>query len=345
MNNDFVLVTGGTSFVGVHVIVKLLQAGFSVRTTVRSLTREASVRGMLRYAGVEAGDRLSFVEADLTHDGGWSEAVAGCDFVHHVASPFPASVPKDENELIVPAREGTLRVLRAAQQAGVRRVVLTSSFAAIGYGHPPDRTDPFTERDWSNLDSPHIGAYQKSKTLAERAAWDFVSREGCSLELASINPVGIFGPALGREVGTSIGIIRDILKGKLPGMPRIRTGIIDVRDVAELHVRAMTSPNAAGNRYLATASDFVPMVEIPRILRNALGPAASRAKARELPDFIVRLVALYDQSARMVVPELGKQKHASNAKAREDFDWTPITNEEAISSSGRSVLDLGIINA
>ena len=342
MSADLILVTGGTGFVGSHLLLKLLHAGYSVRTTVRSLDREASLRAMLRKAGVEAGENLSIVRADLTHDQGWQAAVARCRFVHHVASPFPAAVPKDENELIVPAREGTLRVLRAAHQAGVQRVVLTSSFAAIGYGHDRNRTAPFTEEDWSNIDSPDIGAYQKSKTLAERAAWEFVSGEGRGLELVSVNPVGIFGPALGPDIGTSIGIIRDMLKGKYPGVPRIPTGIIDVRDVAELHIRAMTFPHAAGQRYLATASDFIPMVEIARFLQNALGPAASRIKARELPNFIIRLVALYDKTARLIVPELGKTKHASNVKARTTFDWAPISNEEAIASSGRSVMDLGL---
>ena len=253
MPNDLVLVTGGTGFVGVHVVLRLLQASYTVRTTLRSLEREAEVREMLRYAGVDAGERLSFARADLMHDEGWPEAVAGCRFVHHVASPFPAAPPKDENELIVPAREGTLRVLRAARDAGVQRVVLTSSFAAIGYGHDRKRTTPFTENDWSNPDSPDTPAYQKSKTLAERAAWDFIAQEGRGMELASVNPVGIFGPTLGRDVGTSVGIIQNLLEGKLPGMPRIRIGLVDVRDVAELHVRAMTS-QGGGRAYPAEKS-------------------------------------------------------------------------------------------
>ncbi len=343
MSNDLVLVTGGSGFVGVHTILRLLQAGYPVRTTVRSLEREAEVREMLRYGGVEAGDRLSFARADLMRDEGWPEAVAGCRFVHHVASPFPATPPKDENELILPAREGTLRVLGAARDAGVQRVILTSSFAAIGYGHDRKRTAPFTEEDWTDPDSPETPAYQKSKTLAERAAWDFVAREGGGMELVSINPVGIFGPTLGRDVGTSIGIVQNLLEGKLPGMPRIRIGLVDVRDVAELHFRAMTSPAAAGQRFLATASDFIPLVDVARILRENLGAAASRVKARELPDFLVRLVAMFDKNARLVVPELGLDKHGSNAKARAAFNWTPITNEEAITSSGRSLLELGMV--
>lgn len=345
MSNNLVLVTGGTGFVGVHVVLRLLQAGYQVRTTVRSLEREAEVRSMLRHADVEAGDRLSFARADLMHDAGWPEAVAGSRFVHHVASPFPAAAPKDENELILPAREGTLRVLRAARDAGVQRVLLTSSFAAIGYGHSPKRTAPFTEDDWTDPNSPDTPAYQKSKTLAERAARDFIAREGHGMELVSINPGGIFGPTLGRNVGTSIGIVQNLLEGKLPGMPRIRIGLVDVRDVAELHLRAMTSPAAAGQRYLTTAGDFIPLVELARILRRNLGPAASRVKARELPDFLVRLVALFDRNVGLVIPELGKDKHGSNAKARAALNWTPITNEEAITASAQSLLDLGIVKA
>ena len=345
MPNDLVLVTGGTGFVGVHVVLRLLQAGYTLRTTVRSLEREAEVRSMLGYGGVEAGERLSFTRADLLRDEGWFEAARGCRFVHHVASPFPATAPKDENELIVPARDGTLRVLRAARDANVQRVVLTSSFAAIGYGHDRKRTAPFTEEDWSDPKSPDTPTYHKSKTLVERAAWDFIAREGRGMELVSVNPVGIFGPTLGRDLGTSIEIIQRLLEGKLPGMPRIRVGLVDVRDIAELHLRGMTSDKAAGQRFLATASDFVPLVEVARILRNNLGAAAKRVKARELPDVLVKLVALFDKNARLAVPELGIDKNGSNAKARTTLDWTPITHEEAIISSGRSLLDLGLVKA
>src|SRR5438270_6409410 len=190
-----VLVSGGSGFVGAHCILQLLAAGYQVRTTVRNLKREADVRSMLQQGGVDAGDRLSFVAADLERDAGWSAAVAGCDYVLHVASPFPANVPKDENELIIPAREGALRVLRAARDAGVKRVVLTSSFAAIGYGQTPQAA-PFNETNWTDPNSPGVSAYAKSKTLAERAAWDFVAQQGERLELSVVNPVGVFGPVL-----------------------------------------------------------------------------------------------------------------------------------------------------
>src|SRR6202453_2985082 len=214
-----VLVTGGAGFIGAHSILQLLAAGHQVRTTVRNLKRESDVRAMLSQGGAEPGGRLSFAAADLESDAGWGAAVVGCEFVLHVASPFPSTVPKDENELIVPAREGALRVLRAARDAGVKRVVLTSSFAAIGYGQPP-RTAPFDETNWTNVDGGDVRAYPKSKTLAERAAWDFIAKEGGALELSVVNPVGIFGPVLGPDYSTSILLVQRLMDGAMPGCPR-----------------------------------------------------------------------------------------------------------------------------
>src|SRR5689334_20811947 len=206
MSGELVLVTGGSGFLAAHCILRLLEQGYTVRTTVRSLAREPEVRAMLAVGGAVHTDRLSFAAADLTRDAGWPEAVAGCDYVLHLASPFPPSQPKNEDELIIPARDGALRALRAARDAGVKRVVLTSSFAAIGYGHEPtDR--PFTEETWTDLNG-HVSAYAKSKTLAERAAWDFVAREGGALELSVINPVGVLGPVFGPDVSTSIQIVQ-----------------------------------------------------------------------------------------------------------------------------------------
>jgi len=247
-----VLVTGGTGFVAAHCLIQLLAAVHETRTTVRSLSREGEVRAMLRQGGTgDVGERLTLFSADLNADAGWAEAAAGCDYVLHVASPFPSTAPKDENELIAPARDGALRVLRAARDAGVKRVVLTSSFAAVGYGHD-DRTASFTEENWTNLNGSRVEPYPKSKTIAERAAWDFIAREGGGLELATINPVGIFGPALGADYATSILIVKRLMDGSVPGCPDIWSGIVDVRDVAELHLRAMTEPAAAGQRFLGS---------------------------------------------------------------------------------------------
>jgi nucleoside-diphosphate-sugar epimerase len=341
---SIVLVTGGSGFIGSHSILQLLAAGHQVRTTVRSLKREGDVRAMLKQGGVEPGERVSFVAADLESDAGWSEAVAGCDYVLHVASPFPASVPKNDDELIVPAREGALRVLRAARNAGVKRVVLTSSFAAIGYGQPL-QTKPFDETNWTNPDGEGATAYVKSKTLAERAAWDFIAREGGGLELSVVNPVGVFGPVLGRDYSTSILIVQRMLDGALPGCPKLYFGAVDVRDTVDLHIRAMTHPAAKGERFLAVAGDFLSMLGIAKVLKEHMGAAANKVPMRELPNWLVRLASLRDPAVRLILPELGKMKNGTNAKARRVLGWSPRSNEESILATGESLVRLGLLKS
>ncbi|MDE1146412.1 MAG: aldehyde reductase [Azospirillaceae bacterium] len=338
-----VLVTGGTGFVGAHCLIQLLEAGHAVRTTVRNLAREGDVRAMLAQGGAgDVGDRLALYAADLTQDAGWSQAMEGCDFVLHVASPFPDRAPKDENELIIPARDGALRVLRAARDAGVKRVVLTSSFAAIGYGHE-SRTAAFTEDDWTNLGSPRVQPYQKSKTIAERAAWDFIAREGGGLELAVVNPVGIFGPVLGPDYSTSILVVKRLLDGSIPGCLDLWFEAVDVRDVAALHLKAMTEPAAAGNRYLATAGLTVSMRDVAGILRDNLGAAAAKVPTRVLPSPLLRVLSLFDAQVRAVMPELGKRKSASYEKAHRDLGWQPRSTRDAILGTARSLLDLKLV--
>ena len=337
-----VLVTGGSGFIGSHAILQLLNAGHRVRTTVRSLQREPDVRSMLKQGGSDTGDRLSFVAADLEQDVGWPAAVAGCDYVLHVASPFPASVPRHDDELIVPAREGAMRALRAARDAGVKRVVLTSSFAAIGYGHPP-QDKPFDETYWTNPDAPGTTAYVKSKTIAERAAWDFISKEGGSLELSVVNPVGVFGPVLGPDYSTSILIVQRMLDGALPGCPKLYFGVVDVRDTVDLHLRAMTHPAAKGERFLAVAGDFMSILQIARILKEHMGAAARRVPTRELPNWLVRLASLRDPAVKQILPELGKTKNATNAKARRILGWSPRSNEESILATAESLIKLGLV--
>ena len=342
MSNELILVTGGSGFIAMHCIAKLLGAGHRVRASVRSLKREAEVRATLKAASADAGDRLSFVAADLTADAGWAEAAAGCDYVLHVASPFPLNVPKHEDDLIVPAREGALRVLRASRDAGVKRVVLTSSFAAIGYGHPQlDR--PFNEHDWSKPEGEGVTAYAKSKTLAERAAWDFMAREGGSMELAVVNPVGVFGPVLGADISTSIEIVKRMLDGALPAVPRITFGVVDVRDVADLHLLAMTHPEAAGERFLAVAGEFVSIRDIGLILKRRLGEVARRVPTRELPDWLLRVVAVFDGSVGQIVPELGKRKTAVSDKARRVLGWSPYSTEDAVVATAESLVALGLL--
>ncbi len=337
-----VLVTGGSGFIGAHTILQLLAGGHQVRTTVRSLKREGDVRAMLKVGGVEAGNRLSFIAADLEKDAGWREAVAGCEYVLHVASPLPPSVPKNEDELIVPAREGTLRVLRASRDAGVRRVVLTSSFAAIGYGYK-SRTAPFNETDWTDLDGEVVAPYQKSKTLAERAAWDFMAKEGAALELSVVNPVGVFGPVLGPDYSASILIVQRMMDGALPGAPQLYFGVVDVRDVADLHIRAMAHPAAKGERFLAIAGDFMSMLDIAKVLKARMGAAGKKAPTRELPNWLVRIAALRDPAIRLILPELGKLKNASNEKAKRLLGWAPRSNEESIVATAESLVRLGLL--
>jgi nucleoside-diphosphate-sugar epimerase len=337
-----VLVTGGSGFIGSHCIVQLLAAGHDVRTTVRNLGREADVRAMLKEGGAAKSDRLSFHAADLEKDAGWRDAVDGCDYVLHVASPFPPTAPAHEDELIVPARDGALRVLRAARDSGVKRVVLTSSFAAIGYGHAP-RPTPLDERDWTDPATPGLSAYVKSKTIAERAAWDFIAREGNGLELAVINPTGVMGPVLGPDFSTSIALVKRMLDGAMPGCPKLYFGIIDVRDVASQHILAMTAPQAKGERFLSVSGHFIRIIDIANILRRRCGDAARKVPTRELPNFLVRLAALRDSGVRQFVGELGKERDATSEKSHRLLGWSPRSAEDAIVATAESLLRLALV--
>jgi nucleoside-diphosphate-sugar epimerase len=334
-----VLVTGGSGFIAAHCILQLLESGYRVRATLRNPARESEVRATLAAGGTDPADRVSFVAAALESDAGWADAVSGCEYVLHLASPFPAGAPRHPQDLIVPARDGAVRVLRAARAAGVQRVVLTSSFAAIGYGHPPG-SGPFDETWWSNVEGP-VSAYVKSKTLAERAAWDFVRRHG-GPALSVVNPVFVLGPVLGPDLSTSIEVIRRMMAGGMPAVPRLYFGVVDVRDVAALHLLAMTHPSAAGERFLCAAGDFLSLAEIAHTLRQALG-AAARVPTRELPDWLLRVAALFSGSVREILPELGKRKNGSHAHARRLLDWTPRSNEECIVATGESLLSRGLV--
>ncbi len=337
-----ILVTGGSGFLASHCLVQLALAGHRLRATLRNPSREPEVRGLLKAGGAEPGVGLTFHRADLMSDDGWAEAAKGCDFVLHVASPFPAGVPKSEDELIVPAREGALRVLRAAREAGVKRVVQTSSFAAIGYGHPKVEGS-FTEKDWTDPAGPGVSAYAKSKTIAERAAWDFIAREGGGVELATVNPVGIFGPLLGPDFATSILLVKRLLDGSVPGCPKLNFGVVDVRDVADLHVRALSDPAAKGERFLAVAGDFMSIKDMALALKARLGAAAARVPTRELPNWLVRAVALFDPQVRQLTPELGVSKNATSAKAQALLRWSPRPREEALVATAETLEKLGLL--
>lgn len=331
-----VLVTGGSGFLGAHTIVQLLQQGYAVRTTVRSLKREAEVRAMVAAGGADAGDRLTFIEADLGADAGWATAVEGVGHLLHLASPFPTAAPKNEDELIVPARDGTLRVLRAARDAGVKRVVLTSSFAAIGYGHPG--AGPFDETVWTDTGAP-IRPYIKSKAVAEKAAWEFVEREGNGLELAVINPTGIFGPALGPDYSGSLGVVKALLDGQLPFLPDTRFGVADVRDVAALHLLAMRDPRAAGGRFIASGG-YSSFADIAGILRDGLGDQASKVPTRSIPTWLLKALAVFVKPLRELSADAGVRREPRLGKAVRLLGWRTRPIEETILDTARSLLAL-----
>ncbi|GLY29357.1 aldehyde reductase [Kineosporia sp. NBRC 101731] len=338
MSAQRVLVTGGSGFIAGHCILQLLGRGYSVRTTVRSLEREAVVRSVLAAAGVSDGADLSFVAADLLSDAGWPEAVAGCDVVLHIASPVAPGGVKDENDVILPARDGTLRVLRAARDAGVRRLVLTSSFHSVAWGHPHDRGRTFTEADWGVVDGPGMDAYGKSKTLAERAAWDFVAAQAGALELTTILPTAVMGPVMGPQISGSNGLVQRILDGALPGYLNLFFPIVDVRDVAAAHVAALDAEGAAGERFLVSGDPAISMKQVGEILRERLGDAAPHLLTRSIPDFVVRFGALFSAEFRPVVPNLGHARQASNAKARRVLGFEPRPAEESIVDTARSLI-------
>ena len=330
-----VLVSGGSGFLGGWCITTLIDQGHRVRTTIRDLDRAPDIRAKL-CPNLDHPSRLEFFEADLTADAGWAEAVAGCDYVLHVASPFPDSQPKDPDELIVPARDGALRVIRAALQAGVKRVVMTSSTAAIRNGDDDSHSGPYTEEDWTDPDRPGLSPYPRSKTIAERAAWDLVDRSGDRDRLAVVNPSAILGPVQGDEMSFSLQIIQRMLKG-MPGVPELGFGFVDVRDVADLHLRAMTSPEAGGQRFIASGP-FLWLSEVSRILREALPEAAAKAPQRKVPKPVVRLMGLFDPGIRSIVGDIGHETSYSAAKAESVLGWKARPIEETIADCANSLI-------
>jgi dihydroflavonol-4-reductase len=301
------------------------------------------VRAMLE-GEVDVGDRLSVHVADLTDDAGWEDAIGGCDYVLHVASPFPPQQPKDPDELIVPARDGALRVLRAALAAGVKRVVLTSSAVAVANsGKPPSSGDAFTEEDWSDPANPDLTPYGRSKTIAERSAWDFVNDKGETARLAVVNPSAIVGPVLSDDRSYSLQVVERLLAG-MPGVPQLGFSFVDVRDVADLQLRVMTAPEAAGERFLG-AGPFLWMSEVAEILRARLGPAAAKVPTRKVPNFVVRAMARFDPGLRTVVGDLGKRRAFSSEKAEARLGWSPRPIEETLVETAESLMRVGAVAA
>ncbi|WP_444438775.1 SDR family oxidoreductase [Pseudomonas sp. A6] len=341
MIEERVLVTGGTGFIAQHCILALLRGGYRVRTTVRSLVRETEVRANLREGGIDCGDQLSFVTADLEQDTGWAEAVAGCRYVLHGASPTPTGLHASEDDWVRPAVAGNLRVLRAARDAGVTRVVLTSAFGAICAGRG-EMQRPFDETDWSDLSASNVWLYQKSKTLSERAAWDFIVREGNGLELSAVNPTAVLGPVLGPDYSHSVRSITNMLDGQR-GCPKINCGFVDVRDVADLHVLAMTHPAAKGERFLAIAGESLWMIDVAKVLRRRMGASARKVPTWELPNWLVRLAALRNPGLKGIATLLGRNMNATSEKAIRLLGWTPRSSEEAIVASAESLIRLGLL--
>lgn len=334
---DTVLVSGGSGYIAGFLIRQLVTEGWRVHTTVRNLAREGGVRKVLAVDD----SRLHFFAADLNADAGWAEATAGCSHVAHVASPLPAGVPGDPNELIVPARDGALRALRAAKAAGVRRFVMTSSVAAISYGRGRG-THHFTEADWTLLEQPRLTPYIRSKTIAERAARDWVAKEGGGIEFCTINPSVVLGPVWSADYSASVTIVKRLLDGSMSACPDIGFGVVDVRDVADLHVRALKAPGMAGERFIASGR-FMKLREIAEVLRAELGPQARKVTTRNLPDWAVRMAALFNPLARAVIGELGSVRHQDASHAKAVLGWAARPVEQSIADTARSLIERSIV--
>lgn len=336
-----VLVTGITGFIGSHIAIQLLNAGYFVRGTMRNLDRQESIFNILSDNAINT-DKLEFIKGELTVPEDWDKALEGMDYVMHVASPLPFDLKNDANDLIIPAREGTLNVLRAANKHKVKRVVLTSSVAAIGHGHK-EKNRTFTEEDWTNLDSKKdTPPYVQSKTIAESEAWKYINRSDVQTEMAVINPGYVLGPLLEKDFSDSAEIVRKVLAGEIPGLPKIKFPLVDVRDVAEMHLWAMESPIAAGQRFICVnrSSSYQ---EIAKILKEGFPEFGKRIKTFELPDFFILLYGLFDKETKAIRVELGRIRTYDSSKAQKMFNWKPRTNKEAILSMAESMVKFGVV--
>ena len=341
MTKQIVLLTGISGFIGLHIAKQLLEQGFHVRGSIRNMKKTQSIKNTLENASVNVNE-LSFVELDLTSDKGWDNAAEGCDYVMHVASPYAAAEPKHEDEMIKPAVDGSLRALRAAKKAGVKRVVLTSSTMTMMATMKSGEIGP---NDWADTNAKEIGTYAKdigtyakSKTLAEQAAWKFMEEQDSAMELVTVHPGGVFGPALGDDIsGQSMSMIEQMLRGKVPMLANVAIPMVDVRDVANVHVQAMTHTKAAGQRIIASRSEAIHLKEIAKILKEHgyKGPST-----RVAPNLLIRIMSLFDSEAKGMVGLLNMNISADNSKALELFDWTPRPFSETVLDAAASVIKI-----
>ena len=327
-----VLVTGASGFIAEHCIIELLKNGYSVKGSLRTMNREQEVRDAVKTETDDA--KLEFCKLDLLEDDGWEDAMWDCDYLMHVASPFVIEDPKDENELIKPAKEGTLRALNAAKKAGIKRVVLTSSVAAVN-SHMMSGTSDHTT--WTDINSKYVTPYQKSKTIAEKAAWDFYNNQDNSnkMELAVINPGGVMGPQLGNDLGgASTQIVSQLISGKFPMIPALSFPFIDVRDVAILHLKAMTTPDADGKRFIAAHSKPTWMYEVAEVLSAA---GYEKIKLKKAPSFMLKLIGLFDNKTKSLVPMLDKYVPCDNSQTVKILNWEPMPWEQAFIEHAKSI--------
>jgi len=342
-NSTTVLVTGGTGFVGMRILFTLLQQGYLVRTTVRDLKSKRKITETLGNHGITNLQNLSFIEAELTRDQNWAEAMQGCTYVLSVASPVFFDQPRNESEAIRPAVDGIRRILKFAKQVGVKRVVMTSNFGAVGFSQT-DKTRETTEADWTDINLKGLSVYEKSKTLAEKAAWEFIRNEGGSLELATINAVAIYGPALDVHVSGSFHLLTNLLDGSMKFVTNIPLNVVDVRDVADLHIKAMMTPEAKGQRFIATADGQITLPEIAALLKKKMPEVSGKVSTRKLADLVVRLAALFNAKAKEGVVFLNMNRNVSNAKAKKVLSWKPIASkEQTILAAVESMVKYGVI--
>lgn len=343
MADKLAVVTGITGFIAQHVAAQLIEAGWAVRGTLRTRSRAEEARAAIAGLVPKAAQALTFAEASLESDSGWREAVAGAQAVVHVASPIPLAQPRDRMALVALARDGALRVLKASRDANVKNVVLTSSVAAIADGHGRRAANRvFSEADWSNPDGPNVSPYARSKTIAERAAWDFVKREKPSYAFSVVNPGLVLGPVLSKDYGVSPEVVRRLMAGEVPGAPRLGWEIVDVRDVASLHVLALQSPAANGERFIAS-SGFLWMSEMAAAIRAGLPQHARKVPKGKIPDFVLRLLGLFDPAIRGLLPELGRKVVVSHEKAQRLLGWSPRDPKEATVATAESLVRHGIV--